>query len=153
MVGCSFCTSGTSCLACDGGYYLSSTSCAACSTITGCLICNGSSSCLTCTAGYYNVNLTCSQCSSVIEHCFQCHNDSSCIACESGYIITASGGCQAMQASSSGSTTTSGPAKLLFRTAYVNASVLRHFLSVSDKSAAYENVDSVDWINVAKIYI
>lgn len=58
-----------------------------------------------------------------------------------------------MQVSSGSSAAAGGPAELMFRTAYVNASTLRHSLSVSDKSATYENVDTVDWINVAKIYV
>lgn len=154
MVGCSFCTNASICLACDGGYYLSGGQCLPCSGLTGCLICNGSASCLTCTAGYYSSGSTCLSCSSAIPNCYQCFNSTLCAACQSGYQLSATAtACGALQLTSGTAEPISAPAELTFRSYYVNATVLKHALAVVDKSATFQNVDSQNWSSVASIYL
>jgi hypothetical protein len=154
MVGCSFCTNASICLACDGGYYLSGGLCLPCSGLTGCLICNGSSFCLTCTAGYYSNGSVCSSCSSVIPNCYQCLNSTLCAACQSGYQLSATAtACDPLQLSSGTADPITTPAELTFRSYYVNASVLKHALAVVEKSTTFQNVHSQNWSSVASIYL
>ena len=57
-----------------------------------------------------------------------------------------------MQVSGGGSSN-SGPSELAFQTFYVNASTLKHALSVADKSSSFQNVDQEDWPTVTSIYL
>ena len=56
-----------------------------------------------------------------------------------------------MQISSGGGSSSSGPSELAFRTYYINASTLKHALSVADKSSSFQNIDQEDWPTVTTI--
>jgi hypothetical protein len=152
MVGCTFCSSATTCLACDGGYYLGGGICNPCSNIAGCLICNTSTSCLTCTAGYYLSANSCLSCSVAIPNCYQCYTSTTCASCANGYEIATGGGCQAMKVSSGSSAPPPVPASLKFKSYYLNSTNLKHSLSVSDGSK-FQNVNAIDWSSATKIYL
>lgn len=152
MVGCTFCSSASSCLACDGGYYLGGGICNACSNIAGCLICNTSTSCLTCTAGYYLSANACLSCSTALTNCYQCYTSTTCASCANGYELSTSGGCQAMKVSSGSSAPTPAPAELKFKSFYHNDTMLKHTLSVSDGSK-FQNTSAINWTSVTKIYL
>ena len=51
------------------------------------------------------------------------------------------GGCDVMQLSGGGGSSSSGPSELAFQTFYVNPSTLKHALSFFDKSSTFENTD------------
>jgi hypothetical protein len=137
---------------CARGYYLTGGVCAPCSNLAGCLICSSSSVCLTCTTGYYLSTSVCATCVSAIPNCYQCYSSATCASCANGYQLTATGGCTTMQVSSGSAPPPTPPPELQFASYYVNATMLKHALLVTGGST-YQNVGSINWTAVAKIFL
>lgn len=106
---CASCSgSGTYCLSCVSGYYLSSHTCIACSSaITSCTTCTNSSYCTLCVSGssgatctscssnqYLNTSSnSCVTCSTVITNCQSCTSSTTCTLCLSNYTLNSPTSC------------------------------------------------------------
>ncbi|ELP83628.1 protein serine/threonine kinase, putative [Entamoeba invadens IP1] len=87
---CKTCDSPIVCLSCSDGYYLSSSSCNKCNTLTNCQNCTTNGKCTNCTIGYPNSGV-CSACTTISPACLTCSTiEAKCLTCSSGYYLKGS---------------------------------------------------------------
>jgi hypothetical protein len=93
LAGCDICSSSSVCSSCKPTYYLTNTTCTACSaTYSNCLTCN-ELSCLQCQSGFVkNSQNTCIALGNCSTGCLSCSN-SACIECSQSYYLNTSGLC------------------------------------------------------------
>lgn len=89
MPNCWTCSDQNTCLTCQSGFYVNSTSskCARCN-IPNCFTCSNESTCLTCLPGsYMDSTSKCVSCN-IIPNCMTCSDQNKCLSCQVGYYIT-----------------------------------------------------------------